>query len=666
MSVALLGLLAVVGGGVLSLLTTFRPRVCNAVGPASAVAGCAIALIPVVDVIATGTSRSLGPLEWHVPYGSFALELDPLSAWFALPILGLSALAAIYGHGYMGAYAGKKPLGPHWFFFSLMIAGMMMVVVSRNGVLFLVSWEVMSLASYFLVTFDHEEAHVRYAGRVYLIATHLGTACLLAMFALLGNHAGSLDFVQISAAGSMPSSLANALFVLALIGFGTKAGFFPLHVWLPEAHPAAPSHVSALMSGVMIKTGIFGIVMTLRFLGPPPLWWGWLLISIGVASAVMGILYALSQHELKRLLAYSSVENIGIIAIGLGIGVLGLGLGRPRMATLGFAGALLHVLNHAAFKGLLFLSAGAVIRGTGTGDLGALGGLQTRMPFTAIAFLTGALAVAGLPPLNGFLSEFILYLVSIEQVLEPGAAGSAAAIVSIGALAFVGGLAAICFTKAYGIVFLGNPRSERARHAHTPTALMCVPMFVLAGACLLIGLTGPVVVRWMQTVLVDVTGETAASVSGQLRTATAPMYFVVLVGAGSLAVVLALALLRRWLLHGRDVTEGVTWDCGYAAPSARMQYTSSSYAQPTAQFFGEVLRTRRDVNPALGLFPKPASLQTTTSDAAMVSGYRPLFLTVRSLLVRLHWIQVGRLNYYVMYIALTIVALLAWFMLGSP
>jgi len=282
----------------------------------------------------------------------------------------------------------------------------LLVVVARNGVLFLMSWELMSLASFFLVTLEDEKESVRRAGWIYLIAMHLGTAFLLAMFLLLGQNAASLDFERLSTAAA-PSGV---FFLLAVIGFGTKAGFIPMHVWLPEAHPAAPSHVSAVMSGVMIKTGIYGLLRILTLLGPPAAWWGWTLVAIGIVSGILGVLYALAQHDLKRLLAYHSVENIGIIALGLGIGVLGISYSNPMMAALGFTGGLLHVVNHALFKSLLFLGAGSVLHATGTGELDRLGGLLKRMPVTGTTFLIGAVAISGLPPLNGFVSEFLIYL----------------------------------------------------------------------------------------------------------------------------------------------------------------------------------------------------------------------------------------------------------------
>ena len=656
------GLAVLFAGGLCAMTSDRAPRIANAIGAFSAVAGCVVASIPVIDVIASGATLSYGPVEWHVPYGSFVVELNPLSAWFAAPILALSALAAIYGAEYMAHFADTKSLGPHWFFYNSLAIGMIMVVIAGNGVLFLVSWEVMSLASYFLVTFEHEKPSVRDAGRVYLIATHLGGACLFALFILLGKHAGSLDFATIAAAGGISPLLANVLFLLAVVGFGAKAGFMPLHVWLPKAHPAAPSHVSAVMSGVMIKTGIYGLLMTLGLLGRPPDWWGWLLIGIGVTSGVLGVLFALAQHDLKRLLAYSTVENIGIISLGLGVGLLGMSLGHPEMAVLGFAGALLHVLNHAVFKGLLFLGAGAVIHRTHTGEIDELGGIGKKMPLTALAFLTGSVAISGLPPLNGFASEFLIYLGSFEEEVILTAAGSVPALAVIGSLALIGGLAAACFTKAFGVVFLGEPRSDHARRAREAGYLMLAPMLVLATCCLAIGLAAPWIVARMGSALGVLMGEPAEAVSAYLLGATGPLSSVVLVAASFLCLAIILAVVRVMLLAGREKGVTGTWDCGYARPTARMQYTASSYAQPITWFFSHVLRTKRDLEPPVGLFPDEGSLHTNTPDVSMRYGFRPAFAFINWLLSKLQWIQHGYVNFYIMQIALTIIVLLIWFL----
>jgi hydrogenase-4 component B len=643
-------LLLAVGIFVVSgLAALWRPRL----GVCGVVAGCVIGLIPSVHVLLSGATESLR-LAWNVPYGAFFVEVDALSAFFLIPIFGLSALTAIYGDEYLAAWRGKKSLGASWFFFNLLVASMAMVVIARNGVLFLVAWEVMALTSFFLVTFEDEGQSVRDAGWTYLVASHLGTAFLLAMFVLLGRESGSLDFDRFA------PSAAGALFLLAVIGFGTKAGFMPLHVWLPEAHPAAPSHVSALMSGVMIKMGIYGLLRTLMFLGSPPPWWGWLLVAIGVSSGVLGVLFALAQHDLKRLLAYHSVENIGIIALGLGAGLLGLSHGVAALAVLGFAGALLHVINHALFKGLLFLGAGSVLHTTGTRELEHLGGLLKRMPWTAAMFLVGAVAISGLPPLNGFVSEFLIYLGSYGGATHGGAATAVPLLGVIAGLALIGGLAAACFTKAFGIVFLGEPRSDHTAHAHEPGWAMRGPMLVLATGCGLIGLSAPVVVRILAPALANVTKFSPDAVRGELAIAVSPLWFIIGAGVALVALIGALAWLRRGLLARRKVETAVTWDCGYARPTVWMQYTASSFAQPLTELFAPILRTRRRLSPPQGTFPREASLATDTPDVAREAVYRPIFAGIDGVLARWRWLQHGNVHLYVLYIALTLLVLLIW------
>jgi formate hydrogenlyase subunit 3/multisubunit Na+/H+ antiporter MnhD subunit len=416
------------------------------------------------------------------------------------------------------------------------------------------------------------------------------------------------------------------------------------------------------MSGVMIKTGIYGIVRALTFLGTPPEWWGWLLIGIGITSGVLGVLFALAQHDLKRLLAYHSVENIGIIALGLGAGVLGVALNEPGVAVLGFAGALLHVVNHAVFKGLLFLGAGAVIHGTGTGELDRQGGLMKRIPVTAVTFLVGAIAISGLPPLNGFVSEFLIFLGAFEEETLSGASGAFPALAVIGSLALIGGLAAACFTKAFGIVFLGEPRTDAARDARETGWLMRIPLIVLAACCLLIALFAHPIVQSLEPVLQTVTGKSADVIKTHLDAALSPLSSVVTAVVAVLVLTIVLAIVRRSLLAGRDVSESPTWDCGFARPTTRMQYTASSFAQPLTDFFAPFLKTQKHITAPDGLFPKNASLETHTSDTAMERLYRPLFRFVGWSVSRLSWIQHGRVNLYVMYIAATLLILLIWFL----
>ena len=652
MAVLLLGAAAAL------LLSNSRRNDVSWVATISVVVATVLGLIPAIQVLAGGSALQFR-FPWPVPFGEFFIQLDALSAWFLVPTLLLSALCAIYGIGYLRSQAGSRSLGPVWFFYCLLVLGMTLVLLARNAVLFLTAWELMAVASFFLVTFEHGRESVRSAGWIYLVATHLGTAFLLAFFILMGRETGSMNFDVWAEKGIHTQGLAGILFLLAVVGFGTKAGFMPFHVWLPEAHPAAPSHVSALMSGVMIKTGIYGLVRAFTFLGAPPLWWGWVFIGIGLTSGVFGVLFALAQHDLKRLLAYHSVENIGIIALGLGVGLLGENIGSSVLVALGFGGALLHVLNHALFKGLLFLGAGAVAHGTGTREIDHLGGLLKRMPWTGMTFLIGAVAICGLPPLNGFVSEFLIFLGALKGDISTGGETAVPFLALIAGLGLIGGLAAACFAKAFGIVFLGEPRTRHA-DAHEADWAMRLPMLALAAGCVLVGLLAPVVVGNLQPVLANLTGQTPETVDESLTVATVPLAYVV---SGSLAfglLLLALILLRRTLLAGRRVEADATWGCGYAQPTARMQYTASSFAQPLTELFKSLLGTRKNISAPRGLFPATAAFKTETPDISREEMYRPMFERVEAWLAQLRWLQQGHVQLYILYIAVTLIVLLAW------
>lgn len=652
-----LGLLFLSGLG--ALFINRLPRGASLIGAGGTVVACIVGIIPVVRIFFDGQIRAFS-LPLSLPYASFSVELDPLSAFFLLPVFILSPLAAVYGTEYLGPWHGKKPVGVSWFFFNLLVASMVLVVIARNAVLFLLAWETMSVASYFLVIFEDEKTSVRKAGFLYLIATQLGTAFLLALFVLLGRGsagaAGSLDFNRFQV---LPGSLTSIIFILALVGFGTKAGFMPFHVWLPEAHPAAPSHVSALMSGVMIKTGIYGLIRVLMFLGPPPLWWGWLLIAIGVTSGILGVLFALAQRDLKRLLAYSSVENIGIMALGIGVGLLGMSSHSPVLMVLGWTGGLWHVLNHALFKGLLFLGAGAVLHETGTRDMDSLGGLLKRMPVTGTCFLVGAVSICGLPPLNGFISEFLIYLGAFHGI-DTLAAVFLSLLVIVAALAMIGALAVACFSKAFGMIFLGEPRTAHCLRAGETGKRMRIPMCLLAGSCALIGLLAPVVVKIFSGILPAVTGLSQEVVGENLQQAMWPLTCVMTAAFGLLALLGVIAILRRRLLSGRIIEKNMTWDCGYAAPTPRMQYTASSFSQPLTDFLGGVLRTRRHIVRPEGIFPKEASLSTQTPDLFEHGFYRPVFEKFYDCVMTLRFFQHGRLQLYILYIVITLLGLLIW------
>lgn len=628
----------------------------SVLGPASVVIGCLLAAMEAARVLGGGIVTFQSP--WHVPLGSFRLGLDPLSAMFVLPIAVVCGLAAIYGGSYWRHSSGRKNLGTAWCFYILLTASMVLVVTARNAMLFLFAWEAMTLASFFLVMFDDEQEPVRRAGWTYLVASHLGVVFLYAMFVLLGRQ-GTFDFNRLAAT---PEN-ANLLFLLALVGFGTKAGLVPLHVWLPEAHPAAPSHVSAVMSGVMIKMGIYGLLRMLTILGPPPAWWGWLLIAAGATSGILGVLFALAQHDLKRLLAYHSVENIGIIALGLGVGLLGVSYHQPAMAALGFAGGILHVLNHALFKSLLFLGAGAVAHVAGTRDIDRLGGLLKCMPVTGATFLVGAAAISGLPPLNGFVSELLVYVGAFGGLTGEGATlpVAVAALLVIGSLALIGGLAAACFTKAFGVVFLGEPRSEPTHEPHDPDLFQLAPLVMLAAACVLIGAAAPLAPQFLApTVATFLRRQPPTAVADALSTGQTALT-AVCCGSSALVVIVSLLAWLRWrLLAGREVGKAGTWDCGYAAPSARMQYTASSFAQPLVNVFHAFLGTKTHVHSPNVLFPDQADFHSDTPDLFRDRLFAPLFAAFRWVAYRLRGLQQGRIQLYVLYIAIALVVLLIW------
>ena len=483
-----LAILLVTGSGVPALFCSRISAAGQKLATLLMATGAVLGITGALTSLFMQTSAPLS-LPWSVTGGEFAVGLDGISVIFLLPIFLISTLGSFYGLSYWRQ--ADHPENGRWLqlFYGLLTGGMALVVVARNGVLFLAAWEIMALAGFFLITTEDEETPVREAGWIYLVATHLGTLCLFALFALLRHVNGSFGLVS-PLAESVTPGMASAIFLLAVVGFGLKAGIMPLHVWLPGAHAGAPSHVSAILSGVMIKLGIYGILRVTGYFSQPPAWWGALLLVLGVVSGVLGMAFAVGQQDLKRLLAYCSIENVGIIIMGIGLALLGRALGQGEWIVLGLAAALLHVCNHALFKSLLFFSAGSVIHAVHTRQIDQLGGLAKAMPRTALFFLIGALAICGLPPLNGLVSELFLYL-GLFRTLGASSAGGvswAGAAFAAPALALIGALALACFVKAFGAVFLGTPRTERAEAVHESGPLMLGPMTILAACCLLIGL----------------------------------------------------------------------------------------------------------------------------------------------------------------------------------
>ena len=580
------------------------------------------------------------------------LRLDAVSAIFLALLSVVGGLGAVYAREYWSDAVHPRSARAGRWWWTVLVVSIALVLVSTNGLIFLIGWEVFTVSAYFLVTLDRRSREVRAAGWLYLGASHVAMACLFAFFAILAARTGSWDL------GPMHDRPELApLFWLALVGFGLKAGMFPLHIWLPSAHANAPSHVSAILSGVTIKIGIYGLV---RFSGwlPVPLSAGWVVAVLGVVSSVLGVAFALGQHDLKRLLAYHSVENIGIILIGLGFAMVAAGQGNPAWGRLALAGALLHVWNHGLFKSLLFFSAGSVLHATGTREMSRLGGLWRAMPWTASLFALGAAAIAGLPPLNGFVSEWLVYLGLFDATIAHGPAAWAA-LPAAALLGVTGALALACFVKVCGVVFLGAPRSEAATHAHESGPAMRSTMVVLGAGCVAIGLA-PVLFWPAIARAVEVWQPAWAGVE-----APAPLMMLSQVHV-ALAVVAMLAAAWLW----RKVRQGglqraVTWDCGYAAPTARMQYTAGSFAGIITEWFDWILRPVRHEHRPLEMFPASASFSQHTPETVLEYTVEPAGHAVMQLSQAARRLQHGRVQSYLLYLLLGVAALAVLVWLGA-
>ena len=637
-----------------AVVATFRRRAPRADTEFQLVTGAGCAVVAVAATRAFLVAEApRAALRTTLPGGAWEFGIDPLSAMFLLAIGVVGAAAVVFGKAY---FAGERGHGAVWFvhaLVALLLAALALVVTAQAVVPFLMAWEIMAVLGYLLVVTDHESAAARRGGLLYLVATHAGTLALFAMFAKWTPAAGDWSFSALAANAGTVRGGAAGLLALALFGFGCKAGFVPLHFWLPPAHAAAPTHVSALLSGIVIKMGVYGILRVLLLLGGAPPSWGWLMLATGSASAVLGVLWALAQHDMKRLLAYHSVENVGIIGMGIGIGALGTAYAQPAIAVLGYAGAVLHTVNHALFKSLLFFGAGAVQRATGTRDMEALGGLARRLPWTWIAFLIGATAIIGVPPLNGFVSEWLIYLGLLRSARSD--AGLRVAALAVPLLALVGALALACFAKVAGVVFLGSPRTAAADAASLESAPLTRPMLALAAICIVLGVVpASGIVPAMRAALA-----VAHVPPGALEMAdvTAGATRLSVFAATLAAIVGALAAFRRVRLRRVTVRACETWGCGYEHPSPRMQYTASSFAAPLLSAFGRLSGVRVERS--------ASSYATHPMDLVLDRTAIPLWHRVQRTARRLRPIQQGRLYMYVLYVMAALVALLGYLALRS-
>jgi len=614
----------------------------------SAFLGVAASLIGLVGCAMSLLDGSEIPLGVDAGLFSARFLLDSLSAVFLLPTLVVGGILQVYQTGYLPAREKPRDARTSRFFFGLLMSGIILVFVCRSGFAFLVAWELMAVSAFFLIAIEDHEAHVRRAAWIYLVATHIGTAFLFAMTALLALRTGGTEWLPIAGEAA---ALDPVIALCALAGFGIKAGLLPFHVWLPGAHAGAPSHVSAILSGVMLNTGIYGILRITGILPPLPMAFAIGVMCLGAVTMVYGIANALGQGDFKALLAYSSIENMGIILLGVGMGLLGRTAGETAWVVFGFGGALVHVWNHAFFKSLLFAIAGAILHATGTRQIDRLGGLARRMPWTVVLLGVGVLAASGLPPLNGFVGEWLLY----RGLLGAGLAHYAVvSVVSIFALALAGAVAAAVYGKFFGVVALGEPRTGLA--AHDPKASMMLSMVLLAASCVALAVLMPYAWPILRGAVLHL-GRLDAPV---LPEASGDLWKLALAASAVWLAALPLGLWARraWAARSAAVP---TWDCGYAAASPRIQYTGASFAD----FLSRQLRPTApsvEKSGALGsgVAVQPVAVKLRGADQVAEWLVEPLTRRVLSRLQRWHWLQHGQLQIYLLYIMLALVLALSW------
>ncbi|MFA7253952.1 MAG: hydrogenase 4 subunit B [Patescibacteria group bacterium] len=665
----LIALLLFPAGAITSIAFNKNERLANFTGSLFAVLGSISGIVSAISILFYQGTFSVN-MPSTFPILSFALKMDSLSAFFVLVISTIALLASTYGYGYAKHYFGKYNLGNLGFFYNLFIAGMILVVTANNALLFLIVWEIMSLASYFLVIFEKNEKKNIKAGSLYFYMTHAGTAFIILAFLLLYRSTGSLDFEVIRNSINLISPITrDAVFILALIGFGTKAGIIPFHIWLPSAHPAAPSHVSALMSGVMIKTGIFMMIRIFLDIFPGgPIWWGITILIIGAISSILGVLYALAEHDIKKLLAYHSIENIGIILLGLGSALTFNSLGLHSFAILSIVAALFHTLNHAVFKALLFMGAGSVISKTHTKNIEEYGGIIKYMPYTALFFLIGSLAISAIPPFNGFASEWITFQSLFAGIRSVGSVAEWAFMIAAGSLALTGGLACACFVKVFGITFLARPRRENIKQITESSFSLVFSMAILALLTLILGVfsgsvsatlsriansvmafRGEVVISNVHTSAIR-TGDGFASVS-------LPSIFLIF------GILLALTfIIFKFIPKKQRERKVITWDCGTNL-GPRMEITATGFSRSIITIFADILKPSKEVKTTFheensNYFPKANTVNLGTAEIYRSYIYEPLHKLMTKISSYAGIWQNGNVNAYILYIFIILIILL--------
>ena len=623
--------------------------------PIGAAVGLLLAAVALQALFAAPAARVL-PLG--LPDLPFHARMDPLSAFFLLLLGGVAAGVSVFACGYLRAGEGAPP-GLQCLCYHAFLASMALVLVADDAYFFMVSWETMALSSFFLVTSDHRHAEIRRAGYLYLLIAHLGAISILLCFGALQGGSGDYTFGAMRLL-QQPTQWATIAFLLALVGFGAKAGLVPLHIWLPEAHPAAPSPVSALMSAVMLKTAVYGMMrVTLDLLGFPIWWWGVVALAVGLVGALFGIVFAAVQTDMKRLLAYSSIENVGFIMAGFGLTLLFRGFGMGALAALALTATLYHCLNHAFFKSLLFLATGSVLHATNERSLGRLGGLIHRMPWVAWCALIGTVAIAGLPPLNGFVSEWLLLQAFLFTPSLPQPYLNMLVPVAAAVIALAAALSGYVMVKFYGIVFLGQPRDAKLAHARDAGPWERTGLAWLAASCIVLGLAPVTVIGMLDPITRGFTGYGMASLArGWLFLAPIEpqraSYSAVLLFAGA-ALLIALAwLMVRLFYHGR-MRRSAAWDCGYPFQNARMQDSAEGFGQPIKVVFRPAFRIATHAPSPLDARPH---YNEVTEDRLWYWLYLPVARSMERVTGLVTVLQRGRISVYLMYSFVTLLALL--------
>ena len=608
----------------------------------------AITSIPAVKSLA-GNSVDL-VLRKTLVFGDISLHIDGLSSWFIL-IINLTCInGAFYGIGYMKQYDRQRAnLSLHWVLFLLFQSSMLWVCMLQNGLAFLIVWELMSISSFLLVIFDHQNKATLRAGINYLVQMHIGVLFLAAAFIWVYFSEGSFEFSAIEKFFSANPNL--WLFLLFFAGFGIKAGFIPLHSWLPQAHPAAPSHISGVMSGVIVKLGIYGIFRIILFLKQDYLVIGEIIIILSLVTGLYGILNAAVHRDFKKMLAYCTIENVGIIGMGIGLGLLGIGNGNTMLIVLGFTSALLHTLNHSLFKSLLFFSAGSVYQQTHTRDMEKLGGLVHSMPQTAMFFLAGGMAIGGLPPFNGFVSEFLLYSGVLLGIKSVGIAYITLMIFSLAGLALTGGISMLTFTKSFGTIFLGNPRTNLHRQPGEVSIGMRLPQYFILILMLSIGLfpqfyfsaVNEIVLRFIPV-----------ASSGSILIPSSLLNIISSIGKFAMVFILLIILIymvRKRVCGKRTVSVGLTWGCGYSEPGARMQYSGKSFSKSLGKLLNFIILEKKEYNeiPANEVFPGGRRYSSHYNDFFVTKIINGIVDRLLYLLNHFQFIQNGKIQMYILY-----------------